>query len=94
MITGRVIFVSYDGDWPNACSGTLVLAVDEKPYTFPEFCLSSGGSVWFDDDWSEHIEQGPWSIEKYPPGFPKELQEEAEFVVNMNIPYGCCGGCV
>lgn len=39
----RVKFVSYDGEYPNLCSGTLVLNVDGKDVTFPKYCLSSCG---------------------------------------------------
>ena len=55
-----VEFVSYDGDFPNLCSGTLVLRIDGEEVTFPKYCMRSGGSVWFDDEWHEHVESGEW----------------------------------
>lgn len=90
----KLTFVSYDGDYPNLCRGQLILAIDGVPIVFPSYCLSSGGSVSFDDNWSEEVEQGEWSIDEYPKGFPEELKEEAVCLVNMNIPLGCCGGCI
>lgn len=87
-------FVSYDGKYPNLCSGTLVLELDGQIVTFPEHCLSSGGSARFDEDWREQVESGPWTIDEYPEGFPEELYEQAEYLVNANISYGCCGGCI
>jgi len=90
----RLKLISYDGTYPNLCSGKLIMELDGKEIIFPDYCLSSGGKVWFDDDWGEHIERGEWSIEEFPKGFPKELKEKAESIVNENISYGCCGGCV
>ena len=90
----RVRFVSYDGKFPNRCSGTLILNVDGKNITFPDYCLSSGGSVSFDADWNEEVTEGEWTISKFPDNFPVELQEEATYIVNENVPFGCCGGCV
>ena len=87
-------FVSYDGGYPNLCSGTLVLGVYGKKVTFPHPCLYSGGSVTFDEHWSESVSSGPWFISQWPEDFPESLKAEAEDVVNENIPYGCCGGCV
>ena len=70
------------------------VTVDGKLWGFPSYCLSSGGSVWFDDEWSEHVEDGEWSITEWPEGFPEELKSEVESAVQAEIPNGCCGGCV
>ena len=86
--------IEYDGGYPNLCSGGLVVTIDGKRWVFPSHCLSSGGSVWFDAGWSEHIESGPWSISEWPEDFPEDLKEETEREVNYQIPWGCCGGCV
>ena len=89
-----VVFVSYDGEWPNLCSGTLKLMVCGKLIVFDDYCLESGGSVSFDDDWCEDISSGSWSVSKWPKDFPEELKDEALEVINENIEHGCCGGCV
>ena len=39
----KLSFISYDGGYPNLCSGTLVMKLGRKKITFPEYCLSSGG---------------------------------------------------
>ena len=58
-------------------------------------CWSSGGSVWFDGDWHEHVEQGPWIInEDELPNDLKLYAEKIEELFNTNVPWGCCGGCV
>lgn len=58
-------FVSYDGEWPHLCSGTLVLNIDGKDFSFSQV-LSSGGHIWFSDDWSQSgVEQGPWKLNAF-----------------------------
>ena len=87
-----VKFVNYTGECPNLCSGVLTLEIDNKIVEFPKYCMHSGGSVWFDEDWNEHIEEGDWSID-----IPQEYlqyKEEILEVVNENVPKGCCGGCL
>lgn len=68
------IKIEYDGEYPNACSGNLIVIINNKKWKFPDYCLSSGGSVWFDNDWMEHIESGPWSISEWPENFPEEYK--------------------
>ena len=91
----RLKFISYDGDYPNLCSGLLVLRADGRKFTF-WVRLQSGGNVWFDNDWLEHVEHGPWSIaeDAWPEEFPIELRDAAVELVNDCVPWGCCGGCV
>jgi len=87
----RVEFVSYDGTYPNLCSGDLVISVDGVECNLGT-CLSSGGG--FDDDWC--ATSGPWSISDYyewPENFTEEMKTEVVRLANENIPQGCCGGC-
>ena len=88
------IKIEYDGDYPNLCSGQLVVYIEDKQWVFPSHCLSSGGNVWFDDDWCEHVESGEWCISEWPEEFPEDLKPLVEQLVNDEIPFGCCGGCV
>ena len=90
----KLEFVSYDGSYPNLCSGILKMRLDGVDITFPAYCLMSGGSVWFDDDYNENVDKGEWRITEYPDYFPEELKAQAEALVNENVPLGCCGGCV
>lgn len=87
-------FISYDGRYPNLCSGTLVVEMNGKRYEMKDV-LVSGGRVWFDSDWDEHVEEGPWMTDY--DRLPEELKEHIdylEYLVNKNVPHGCCGGCV
>lgn len=88
-----VQFISYDGKYPNLCSGTLVFSVNDKEYSIKYGLVSGGGINFFEDNY--YVSSGPWSIE--PSSFPEELKpyfEEITDMINENIPYGCCGGCV
>ena len=90
----KVEFISYNGEYPCLCSGILEIKVNGKYYKLDHILLS-GGSVWFDDSMGEHIEEGPWEISES--GLPKELRpyiKQIEKVVNDNVEYGCCGGCI
>lgn len=87
-----VEFVSYDGRYPNLCSGTLILKIDGKVVTFPAYCMQSGGGVSFDNDWCEHVSSGLWTVEV--PEKYKQHEDEINVVVNRNVEHGCCGGCV
>lgn len=88
-----VEFVSYDGEYPCLCSGTLVLKINGEIRIMPSYCLSSGGSVSFDEDWNEIVTQGRWDISSLPEDL-EPLRDEIVDCINENIPYGCCGGCV
>lgn len=89
-----IALVYYDGEYPNLCSGQLIVAVNGKVWSFPSHCLSSGGSVTFDENWSENVDSGEWSVSEWPEGFPEEDKQSTLDMINSEIPWGCCGGCV
>lgn len=90
-------FVSYDGKYPNLCSGTLKITMDGKLYEL-KHCLTSGGSIIRTDDGGLDATDGPWSVdlwhdeEKFPELLPHV--KEIEDLVNENVRCGCCGGCI
>lgn len=90
----HVEFVSYTGQYPCRCHGELTVKIDGKVVNLGD-CLTSGGDVWFDDEFMEHVEEGGWII--YEEDIPEEywkFRPEIEDVVNENVPWGCCGGCI
>jgi hypothetical protein len=87
-----VRFISYNGAYPNLCSGELVLEIDGAVVPFPQYCMRSGGSVSFTDDWEEVVTEGKWTVEV--PEQYKQYEREINRVVNANVDFGCCGGCV
>lgn len=98
-------FVSYDGKYPNLCSGTLTLKIDSEDHTF-RYCLSSGGRVYHDGNWNWTVESGEWTFD---PEYatidngeskledlnftPNEIKW-INMIVNENVEHGCCGGCI
>lgn len=88
-------FICYSGKYPNLCSGILVVEKNGKRYGL-ENILSSGGNCYFTNDYADaHVETGRWEISKE--CLPKELQEdyyELLELVNENVEWGCCGGCI
>ncbi len=99
-------FVSYDGSWPNLCSGDLTLEVDGVKKVFgynndlSRFWYS-GGSTWFDEEWSGYVSDGDWVFDEYDelPDKMKEEFTESEYEIikelfQDNVPNGCCGGCL
>ena len=88
------IKIEYNGAYPNLCSGKLFVTVAGTRYEFPDYCLSSGGSVSFDEEWNESVGKGDWSVADWPVELPVELHQAVEDAINEQIPHGCCGGCV
>ena len=88
------IKIEYNGTYPNLCSGDLTVIIDGKRWEFPEYCLRSGGNIWFDDDGTEHVDCAKWTVADWPPEFPKELRNQVIETLNNQIPHGCCGGCI
>jgi len=77
-----------------SCSGTFTVEVDGEKWFFGGGALITGGNVSFDENWSEHVEEGPWRIGIWPEDFPEDKKWEVLEAINEEIPWGCCGGCV
>ncbi len=106
----KVEFVSYTGEYPNLCSGILVVKIDGKEVSFgynwddanakPNYppIWKSGGEVAFDDDWNDYVSEGDWLLDvDNPDRYPKFVQDafpDIIKVMNESVPHGCCGGCV
>lgn len=96
----NIKFMSYNGKWPNLCSGHLTLDIDGKIYQFGydlpllDF-WRSGGCATFTGDWEEVVTCAPWI--GVPGNLPEWLRphvDELMKVFNENVPFGCCGGCL
>lgn len=88
------IKINYNGAYPNLCRGELIVTIGGKDWKFPDYCLESGGSVSFDEDWQEHVSEGAWNITGWPEDFPEDMKQKVVDAVNSQVEYGCCGGCV
>ena len=93
MITSEVKFVSYNGEWPNLCSGTLIFKIDNITFKWNN-CLRSGGHAFYTVE-EDVIERGEWKVD-FPEDFPDSYSLKAEIIemINKNVPQGCCGGCI
>ena len=90
-----VEFISYDGKWPCLCFGTLTIKVNGKTYAFKN-AMISGGCVCGgpSTDWDMWSEQGPWEIDLREHPELEPYKDEITKVVNENVEWGCCGGCI
>lgn len=94
----KIEFVSYSGKYPSLCSGWLELTIDGSPWR-KYVSLFSGGQCYIDGE-REVVEQGPWDVSKYEyddlakAGFSDEEIDEIISLLNKNVEYGCCGGCI
>ena len=109
-VTTHVIKVDYDGEYPNTCSGNLTVRVDGVIVYNGSAYASSSGSVWFDDEWNEHAEDGDLTLDDHgrkliaegfneestKHGWPSSLLTEIIDAVEDRLGECsvCCGGCV
>ena len=92
----HVEFISYTGQYPNLCNGTLTLKIDDDEVTFGDHGTEMHPSFWASGgycadkqscsvEWNILYDQIPEKYQKY--------AEEIDNVFNVNVEYGCCGGC-
>ena len=100
----HVKFVSYDGKWPNLCSGKLVLEIDGEKISFGHHYFSEKDDSKYSSFWCsggginpnyEGTYSGEWiiDVEKLPEQYRK-YAKEIDRVFNENVDWGCCGGCI
>jgi len=77
-----ISIVCYDGRYPNLCSGQLIVAANGKVFTFTKYSLRSGGNVLFDENWSEIVDEGKWSVGEWPEDYPENLKEDTVSAIN------------
>jgi len=95
-------FISYDGEYPNLCSGKLTYSVNDVLFE-KEYVLSSGGECYWDSENQEEIiTAGEWCFsysfieeqKELSDGLTEEEQENLLRQINSNVEWGCCGGCM
>lgn len=96
--SGR-LFVKVDGkmiSFGNYCLGKRGKTKDTGVPNYIAF-WTPGGSVSFDEDWDEEIDEAPWKLSFNAKDYPEDIQRlfpELLRVFNENVPWGCCGGCI
>lgn len=83
--------------YPTAASGLTCAAeswfsVSTNGMERSDFQLISGGWCEFLADYEPLVAQAPWIV--YVPDDLAHLKDEIVNVVNENVRYGCCGGCL
>lgn len=86
----KMKFISYDGEYPNLCNGTLKF---EYKGEILEASLYSTGCAYVNEDGEEVIEEDLWKISSCPLTSKKEIKM-LEDLANAHVPMGCCGGCI
>jgi len=90
------IKVTYDGAYPNTCSGTLKIFIEGVEVYSNDYCTNSTGCVSFTAEWDEIITEGvlEWIPEPEDVrGFICEAIREA-VAEELSKFHVCCGGCV
>lgn len=101
----EIKFISYDGEYPNLCSGTLTLDIDGEVVTFgykydkvnyPQFWHSGGSCGFLGCDYDEtYCNNEEWELDEAAlPAKYKNIGKELIQVFNNNVRWGCCGGCL
>lgn len=85
-----VRFVSYSGEFPCLCFGVLKIEVDGKVWELENALVSNGACGVADD--GAYCTTAPWSVDL--PEQLKPYEKEITALVNENVAWGCCGGCI
>jgi hypothetical protein len=92
----EINFISYDGRYPNLCSGVLTFSIDGEERKTTKSALRSGGNAGnWQDDFAGAF-SGDWSLREDDPAFADFTQQDFDFLtaeVNAHVERGCCGGC-
>ena len=89
--------VSYDGEYPILCDGTLKVILDNGEELEISSPCASGGGICRSEDWDMWPEEGEWKIGyglKNNKILTKEDKQKVVDWFNENVPHGCCGGCI
>jgi len=83
-------FHSYNGEYPSLCKGTVKLLVEDEIREY-DCLLISRGYVTAEGE----LVYMPWEIDEEE--LEEDIRRHASYIrdlVNKNIPWGCCGGCL
>lgn len=90
----KPLSVTYDGHYPAACMGTLIVKRgDETIYSKQYCCYVDGGGCYHDDNWNWTVEDGKlmW-CEEDAEQFNADIRKAVQDVLDdVSV---CCGGCI
>lgn len=92
----HIEFVSYDGAYPNFCSGELVLIINGMTHYFSNRYYGHEDETHHKAFWSKNWldMEGEWEIDCLElPEFLRSYANEIDCTFNANVARRCCGGC-
>ena len=94
MIVVNLKFISYDGEYPCLCEGTLTFSLNGQIFEWVSVLYTKDGSYW-DKSLAETVYtgEGVWSVDFPDNSIPEEYQQTVTDMVNKHVKRGCCGGC-
>jgi hypothetical protein len=90
-------FISYDGKYPNLCSGTLTIEIDGELKILHRVLVSGGTTNWRAKYPEPDVISGPWMLDRWETernGLTQEQHDSLREIANKEIRNGCCGGCL
>ena len=83
-------FHSYDGKYPHLCIGTLKLQIGDEIREYDDLIISRGYVTP-----EGEVVRMPWEIHEEV--LEKDIRGWAKYIrdlINKNLDWGCCGGCI
>lgn len=77
-------------DWA-LCGSWVVLKINDQEIEFDHILSTGGHTSWGED--GDCIETGPWGVCNLPE-YLEPYNEEITKIINKNVDWGCCGGCI
>ena len=77
----------------------LPLFKKDVHFDFKSFWTPGGNVRLIPDSWEPIVSHGPWEMDSFvsEKDFPKEIWDAMPQLIelmNANVPYACCGGCI
>lgn len=103
--TKHIKFISYSGKYPCLCCGILVLEIDGKQVSFGDKSAGKKNVIYdYDSFWNsggwhldskDNLVKREWIVNYglLPKQYRKYIYE-IDKVLNENVEFGCCGGCI
>lgn len=91
VLTNKDLKVTYDGKWPSACMGRLIISRGHEVIYDKKYCCSSTGTAGVDSNYDSYCTCGSliWDDADE---FPDYIQEAVHDVLSdIDV---CCGGCI
>lgn len=94
-VTSGNIHLKYSYSSYALCCGNIEVQIIPLNKTYTSIFLCSGGGIICPEgeEWNLQPSSGPWDV-TFCDDFPEEYKDEVVTLINAEIPWGCCGGCI